>query len=136
MPEKEIKQKLKIEDLMKILRQTNKKSYNIDIIHLDNKKFKMYLEGKFMQTTKKMTLEDLALVVGRLVTTVTNLSSTVTNLSSVVEQGFKNVNERLDKVEIRLDNIERDVAELKVDVAAIKNCPTIKREINFLNNIN
>ena len=115
MAENETKPKIKIEELMKILRQINKKSYNIDIMHLDNKNFKMYLEGEFMQTTKKMTLEDLAIIVSGLATTVTNLSSTV-------ELGFKNVNERL-------DNIERDVA-------AIKNCPTIKKELHLSNHNN
>ena len=38
---------------------------------------------------------------------------------------FKNqVEKRLDKIEVRLDKLERDVV-------AIKNCPTIKKELNL-----
>ena len=46
------------------------------------------------------------------------------DLALIVNQRFKKVNKRLDKVELRLDNIEKDVAE-------IKNCPTIKAELNL-----
>ena len=93
----------KIDDVIKVLRRTNKNSYNINVVYIDTKKYNINIKGDFMQVSKKMTLEDLALI---------------------VNNGFKTVNERL-------DNIEKDVAELKVDVAAIKSCPTIKVELNL-----
>ena len=107
----------KIDDVIKVLRRTNKNSYNINVVYIDTKKYNINIKGDFMQVSKKMTLEDLALIVN-------NLALTVTTLSETVDQGFKKVNERLDKVELRLDNIEKDVA-------AIKNCPTIKAELNL-----
>ena len=99
----------KIEDVIKVLRRTKKNSYNISVVYIDAKKYDINIKGDFMQVSKKMTLEDLALIVN--------------NLALTVNQGFKIVNERLDKVELRLDNIEKDVS-------AIKNCPTIKAELN------
>ena len=99
----------KIEDVIKVLRRTKKNSYNISVVYIDAKKYDINIKGEFMQVSKKMTLEDLALIVN--------------NLALTVNQGFKKVNERL-------SNIERDVAELKVDITAIKNCPTIKAELN------
>ena len=45
---------------------------------------------------------------------------------------FKNqVEERLDKVEKRLDKVEVRLDKIEKDVAAIKNCPTIKKELNL-----
>ena len=106
----------KIEGVIKVLRRTKKNSYNISVVYIDAKKYDINIKGEFMQVSKKMTLEDLALI---------------------VNQGFKTVNERLDDIErdvteLKVDvaELKVDVAELKVDVSAIKNCPTIKAELN------
>ena len=100
----------KIDDVIKVLRRTNKNSYNINVVYIDTKKYNINIKGDFMQVSKKMTLEDLALI---------------------VNNGFKTVNERLDNIEKDVAELKVDVAELKVDVAAIKNCPTIKAELNL-----
>ena len=42
-----------------------------------------------------------------------------------MRQGFNQVN-------TRLNNLEKDVSQLKIDVDQIKQCPTIKRELNNL----
>ena len=42
------------------------------------------------------------------------------------------INERLTNIENRLDVIEEDVKTLKGDVQKIKNCPTIKKELDEL----
>ena len=117
-----INKKMKIEELIKIFRLTNKSSYNIDIIYLDSKKYEFNIKGDFMQTSKKLTLEDLALI---------------------VNDGFKNVNARLDKVDarldkvdVRLDKVDARLDNIEKDVAEIKNCPTIKTELNLLNHNN
>ena len=107
----------KIEDVIKVLRRTKKNSYNISIVYIDTEKYNINIKGDFMQASKKMTLEDLALIVN--------------NLASTVDQGFKTVNQRLDNIEKDVSELKVDVAELKVDVSAIKNCPTIKAELNL-----
>ena len=43
-----------------------------------------------------------------------------------MKQGFNQVN-------TRLDNLEKDVSQLKIDVDQIKQCPTIKQELNDIN---
>ena len=45
---------------------------------------------------------------------------------------IKPINERLTNIENRLDVIEEDVKTLKKDVQKIKNCPTIKKELDEL----
>ena len=117
-----INKKMKIEELIKIFRLTNKSSYNVDIIYLDSEKYEFNIKGDFMQTSKKLTLEDLALIVN--------------DLATSVERGFKSVNARLDKVDARLDKVDARLDNIEKDVAEIKNCPTIKTELNLLNHNN
>ena len=46
-----------------------------------------------------------------------------------IENRLENVEERLTNVENRLDVLEQDMKNVKKDIKAIKNCPTIKKEI-------
>ncbi|MBQ5492452.1 MAG: hypothetical protein IIT78_01055 [Mycoplasmataceae bacterium] len=51
-----------------------------------------------------------------------------------VEERLDKVEERLDKVEARLDVLEKDVKDIKNRLARIESCPTIKKELELLNN--
>ena len=42
---------------------------------------------------------------------------------------IKPINERLTNIENRLDVLEKDMKNVKKDIKAIKNCPTIQKEI-------
>ena len=48
-----------------------------------------------------------------------------------MDQRLDKMDQRLDKVDQRLDNIEKDVAEIKIDITAMKNTPTMQRELNL-----
>ena len=55
-----------------------------------------------------------------------------------VEERLDKVEKRLDKIEVRLDKVEKRLDKIEVrldkvekDVVAIKNCPTIKKELNL-----
>ena len=51
-----------------------------------------------------------------------------------VEKRLDKVEERLDKVEARLDVLEKDVKDIKNRLTRIESCPTIKKELELLNN--
>ena len=51
-------------------------------------------------------------------------------LGLVMDAKIQPINERLTNIENRLDVIEEDVKTLKEDVQKIKNCPTIKKELD------
>ena len=53
-------------------------------------------------------------------------------LGLVMDAKIQPINERLTNIENRLDVIEEDVKTLKEDVQKIKNCPTIKKELDEL----
>ena len=65
-----------------------------------------------------------------IINTMDNKKKKISKIDLVLlemREGFRQVNARLDKVEARLDRLESDVAQ-------IKQCPTIKRELDQLNN--
>ena len=51
-----------------------------------------------------------------------------------IEKRLDKVEERLDKVEARLDVLEKDVKDIKNRLTRIESCPTIKKELELLNN--
>ena len=51
-------------------------------------------------------------------------------LGLVIDTKLQPVNQRLTNIENHLDVIEEDVKTLKEDVQKIKNCPTIKKELD------
>ena len=51
-----------------------------------------------------------------------------------VEKRLDKVEERLDKVEARLDALEKDVKDIKNRLTRIESCPTVKKELELLNN--
>ena len=53
-------------------------------------------------------------------------------LGLVMDAKIQPINERLTNIENRLDVIEEDVKTLKEDVQKIKNCPSIKKELDEL----
>ncbi len=56
-----------------------------------------------------------------------------TTFKSNQEQFNKEVISRLDQVDSRLDNLEKDMKQVKQDIVLIKNCPTIKTELQQSN---
>ena len=53
---------------------------------------------------------------------------------SIIEQRLDKIEKRLDKVEARLDVLEKDVKDIKNRLTRIESCPTIKKELELLNN--
>ena len=49
-----------------------------------------------------------------------------------MKQGFNQVNTRLDNLEKDVSTLKQDLYQLKIDVHQIKQCPTIKQELNNL----
>ena len=49
-----------------------------------------------------------------------------------MKQGFNQVNTRLDNLEKNVSTLKQDLYQLKIDVHQIKQCPTIKQELNNL----
>ena len=50
-------------------------------------------------------------------------------IADLVVSTVKPINERLTNIETRLDIIEEDMKNVKKDIKAIKECPTIKKEL-------
>ncbi len=50
-----------------------------------------------------------------------------------VDSRLDQVDSRLDQVDSRLDNLEKDMKQVKQDIVLIKNCPTIKTELQQSN---
>ena len=89
-----------------------------------NSKFSATMTGGYMANdgfTAKQ-LEQLGLVMDAKIQPINE------RLTSI-ENRLENVEERLTNVENRLDVLEQDMKNVKKDIKAIKNCPTIKKEI-------
>ncbi len=108
-----IREKTKIE--YKIIKETKK--YDQIVINLYHK--------ENQRSDKTMTLNELA--------------KSLNDLTTIVKEGFTSLNHRMDKLEIRMDrleqrmdNLENRMNNIEQDIHLIKQCPTIKKEINEL----
>ena len=129
-----MKKKLKLTQFIKFIKETIQKDIKLNVEGKFNKKDKFILQIKSLEfdiklaeelgfKPEKVEEEKIVIIKDKKPT----LRESIDSLSILVLEGFNNVNKRL-------DSVEKDIKVLKSDIKAMKNTPTMKKELKNLNN--